>query len=102
MFAPVCENTRLLVALACGTTWFCAFSTPMRTAPFSALTAFARVSGHCVGPVFAAVMVIGVVGQNASWPVLDTVRTFTRSPTTIVIGSGVSAPRSNHGFATAG
>ena len=45
---------------------FGAFSTPMRTLPFSAFTALPSVTGHCVEPVFAAVIVMGVVGQNAS------------------------------------
>src|SRR5688500_13739 len=97
MLAEVSEYTRLLVAFAAGVTvLLLVFSTPMRTLPFSAFTALPSVTGHCVAPVLAEVMVMGVVGQQASWPALDTVRTFTRSPTSRVRGSGVSAPRSNH------
>src|SRR5688572_4829535 len=102
MLAVVSAYTRLLVACACGTTWLEEFNTPMRTLPFRPFTALPSVTGHCVAPVFAAVIVIGVVGQNASCPVVETVRTLTRSPTTRVRGSTVSAPRSNHWFDTAG
>src|SRR5688572_6988908 len=103
MFAEVSEYTRLLMAFAAGVTvLLVVFSTPMRTLPFIAFTALPKVTGHCVAPVFAEVMVIGVGGQKASWPVLDTVRTFTRSPTTSVREVSVNAPRSNHCVATTG
>src|SRR4051812_10845719 len=96
-------NTRLLVALAAGVIVLLeVFSTPTRTAPFMALTALPSVTGHCVAPVLAEVMVMGVFGQNASWPVVDTVRTETRSPATSVRGSVVSAPRSCQGVLAAG
>ena len=78
------------------------YSDKMRTAPFSAFTACARASGHWAAPALAAVRVTGVGGQKASWPVLFTVRTDTRSPATRGCGSAVSGPRSNHWFATAG
>src|SRR5690348_5345954 len=95
MLALVIANTRLLVAFAAGAMVLLdVLSTPTRTAPFIALTALPRVTGHCVAPVLADVIVMGVVGQKASCPVDDTVRTDTRSPTTGVRGSAVSAPRS--------
>ena len=67
MFALVIANTRLLVAFAAGVIVLLdVFNTPTRTLPFMALTALPSVTGHCVAPVFAAVIVMGVVGQNAS------------------------------------
>ena len=69
MFALVIEYTRLLVRVRRGHDRLLrVFSTPMRTLPLSAFTALPSVTGHCVEPVFADVIVIGVVGQNASCP----------------------------------